>query len=122
MNNWWKIVKKREKWRKIDENWPKTLIIDEKLYTNDEISWVIDKMQWNDRLLPQKLVISPTLSQIVRFLDHFWLIERWQGIIRSCWENSNNSNNDIFTLILAKQAPKTLFLRAVLSEIVTIPK
>ena len=122
MNNWWKIVKKREKWRKIDENWPKTLIIDEKLYTNDEISWVIDKMQWNDRLLPQKLVISPTLSQIVRFLDHFWLIERWQGIIRSCWENSNNSNNDIFTLILAKQAPKPLFLRAVLSEIVTIPK
>ena len=76
-------------------------------------------MSWIDQFFTQKLVISLILSQIVRFLDHFWLIERWQGMIRSWWEIYNN---DIFTLILATKKPKTLFLRAVLSEIVTIPK
>ena len=30
--------------RKLIKNRTKPLIIDEKLYTNDEISWVIDKM------------------------------------------------------------------------------
>ena len=112
-------MKNRENWPKMTEIWAKLLIIDEKVYTNDEIYWVIDRKSWSDWVFTQKLAILLTLSQIVRYLDDFWLNEWWQVMTRSCWETCHN---DISTLISTKQAPKTLILRAVLSKIVTLPK